>query len=365
MLQLDSVTTLWAFAISSLILLFALLIFWRQIYRRSFLNFLLRLFLLVLCQVLILSTAGIAINRGNGFYSSWSDLFGKTEDYSAVTVSSDKSEKLNKSFLSGAEKAVNGQLILKEYVKGKQSGVSNLVYLILPKGVVANVRSGKPVDMSRTRIVEFLAGYPSQPEIWFRSLDIAKALAESEKSNPGVSVIGVIPAVNVAGSTDLECMNFPNNGIQTESWLSTDLHDFVNRKLGISPVRWGVMGVSAGGWCSAMLAVKREDLYYGAVSIAGYYRPALSKKTDPLVKSQLEKQYDFSKLESEMTGSTKMLLVASFGDIYSYKETKKFMAIQHPNIDYQYIEIKSGGHNARVWISQLGTALGWLKRIQN
>jgi len=362
MLELTSGLTLWLFIAISFLATISLTLFWQKLFRKGFLNFFGRLLLLILCQILILSTVGIGINRSNGFYSSWSDLMGKPVDFSATAISSNQATTLDTSILEGASKAQGGQLILKEIVKGQNSGISNVVYLVLPKSAVSSIRNGKPIDMTRTKVVELLAGYPSQPEIWLRSLNIAQALADSQKANPGISIIGVIPAVNVAGKEDLECMNFPNGGIQTETWLSTDLHSFVNRRLGIAPSRWGLMGVSTGGWCSAMLSIKHEDLFSAAVSIAGYYRPALNKKTDPVAKLQLEKDYEFSKLEQAMTGTMDMLLIASVGDIYSFRETSKFRALPHPTINYQYIEIASGGHNARVWISQLGGALDWLKK---
>jgi len=362
MLELTSGLTLWLFIAISFVATISLTLFWQKLFRKGFLNFFARLLLLTLCQVLILSTVGIGINRTNGFYSSWADLMGKSVDFSATAISSNQVTTLDASILKGASKSQGGQLILKEIVKGENSGISNVVYLILPKSTVTSIKNGAPIDMTKTKVVEFLAGYPSQPEIWLRSLNIAQALADSQKANPGMSIIGVIPAVNVAGKEDLECMNFPQSGIQTETWLSTDLHSFVNGRLAIAPTRWGIIGVSTGGWCSAMLSVKHEDLFSGAVSIAGYYRPALNKKTDPVAKMQLEKDYEFSTLENSMTGTMDMLLIASVGDTYSFKETNKFRAMTHPKINYQYIELVQGGHNARVWISQLGGALDWLKK---
>ena len=362
MFQLDSVVTLWISLSLTLATTFSIVIFWRKILRWGILNFLTRFLLLIMCQILLVISVGLSINRTNGFYSSWGDLFGQGVDYSAVAVASTSATKVDLAVLKVAQKSINGQVIIKEIVHGKNSGISNVVYLVLPKSAVTSIENGTAIDMNKTKVVEFFVGYPSQPENWLRSLDLTKALAISEKANPGFSIIGVIPTVNVAGVQDLECMNFPKPGVQTETWLTTDVRTFVNNRLGILPTRWGVIGVSTGGWCAAMLSIKHEDLFYGAVSIAGYYRPALSKNTDPRVKAQLEVKYDFPTLESAMTGKMDMLLIASVGDIYSFAETKKFRALSHSNINYQYIELPSGGHNARVWISQLGPSLAWLKQ---
>lgn len=362
MLKLDSNLTLWVSASLTLLVTLSVVIFWQKLLRKGFLNFLARLLVLALCQILIVTTVGISINRSNGFYSSWGDLFGRGVDYSSVAVASTVVKKVDSTILKGAQKSLNGQVIIKEIVRGEKSGISNVVYVVLPKSAISSIKNGIPINMEKTKVVEFLAGFPSQPENWFRSLDLTKALAASEKANPGISIIGVIPAVNVAGSQDLECMNFPKPGVQTETWLTTDIRTFVNNRFGLSATRWGVIGVSAGGWCASMLSIKHGNLFSGAVSIAGYYRPALAKSTNPVVKSQLENDYDFPTLEAAMTGKMDMLLLASVGDIYSFAETKRFRALQHPNINYQYIELASGGHNARVWISQIGLSLDWLKR---
>jgi len=362
MLPLDSAFTLGVFFSLTVVSTLLLVIFWKKLLRKGFLNFVFRLSLVVLCQILLVATAGISINRSNEFYSSWNDLLGKGVDYSSIAIPSDTASMPDISILKNAQKSLAGQLIIKEIVTGEKSGVSNVIYLILPKSAVDSIKNRKPINLTKTKVIEFLTGYPSQPSSWLKSLNIAKALAESEKANPSFSVIGVIPAVNVEGTKDLECMNFPNNGTQTETWLSTDVHSFVSNRLGISPVRWGLMGVSTGGWCSAMLSIKHEKLFYGAVSIAGYYRPALAKTTKPNIKAQLDADYDFLKLEAAMTGKMDMLLIASFGDVYSYRETKRFLAITHPNINYQYLEIPTGGHNSGVWIPKFGVALDWLKK---
>jgi len=360
-LELNSDLTFWVFATLSGASLLFLLLFWRKLFKKGLVNLLFRFLLLALCQVLIISTLGIAINKRNGFYSSWGDLIGRTTDFAATAVASNQFITLDATILNGGERSFDGQVIIRDIVKGENSGVSNLVYIILPKSLVSRIESGLPINLKQTKVFEFLAGYPAQPEFWIRSLNIAKALSNSENANPGTSIIGVIPAVNIAGKQDLECMNFPNGGPQAETWLTTDLHAFVNNRLGIKNVRWGLIGVSTGGWCSAMLSIKHGDLFYGAVSIAGYYRPALAKKIDPAIRAHLNKVYAFPQLEDAMSGRINMLLIASKGDPYSFKETKKFRALVHPNIDYKYIEIPSGGHNARVWISQLGIALDWLK----
>jgi predicted esterase len=360
MFDISSIFVLGIFTSLSITFFIVIVLFWKKLFRPGLVNLVCRIFLLALCQLLIVSTVGITINRSNGFYSSWSDLFGISTNYAKDAKTASFVKIPDSTLIRSSQVAAAGQRIIKDIVHGENSGISNVVYIILPKNVADSLALNQPIDMSKTKIVELLVGYPSIPENWLRSLNITKALARAETDNPGNSIIGVIPAVNVAGSTDLECMNFPDGGVQAETWLTSDLHAYVNKRLGIPPIRWGLMGVSTGGWCAAMLSLKHEDMYYGAVSIAGYYRPLLDSGTRKSVKAQLEASYAFPKLENQMTSTTNMLLITSAKDYFSYAETKLFREQQQKNINYQYIELAEGGHNARVWISQLGVALQWL-----
>ena len=127
MLQLDSALTFWISIALTIITTLSVVIFWHKLLRKGAINFLTRLLLILLCQILIIITAGISINRINGFYSSWGDLLGKGVDYSSVAVDSTSSTKVDSAILKGAQKSLNGQEIIKEIVKGNSSGISNVV----------------------------------------------------------------------------------------------------------------------------------------------------------------------------------------------------------------------------------------------
>lgn len=337
-------------------------IYWKKIYRRTFSNLIMRLLIIVLCQALALVSIGLQVNRSNGFYESWNDLFGTSSNYSSNATTTGSMAKITKAELAKADKLPFHSKLVRDVITGLKSQVSNVVYIDLPQTAVSEIAHKIPLDSNRYRVVEFLTGFPSQPLMWVKVLKIDRVLAMYNQSHVGNEIIGVFAEINLAGHYDLECMNLPNGRPAAETWLSTDMHSYLSTRLGMTDSRWGIMGVSTGGWCAAMLSMRHPDLYSAAASIAGYYRPALPR-TDPIaLQNEMIKKYDFDKAEALLTQKQKLYITASLGDIYSIRETKKFLAKQHPNLAITYKELPSGGHNAGVWISLIPGALDWLQR---
>jgi Putative esterase len=305
-------------------------------------------------------TVGLAVNRANGFFESWSDLFGSGANYSSVAVSNSQLPHLNSAELKKAKPLSNGAVMVSDVITGQSSGISNTVYLYLPRGIVNQIEAKKIVKTSKYRVVEFLTGFPSQPIMWFKVMQIDKQLARYNALHPMAQIIGVFPQVNVAGNYDLECMNLPTGKPKAETWLAEDMHTYFTKRVGIVKSQWSIMGLSTGGWCSAMLTIKHPELFDKAVSIAGYYRPALPL-SDPIpLQDWAKKNYALDKFEKLLPSKEKLYLVASLGDKYSIKETRKYLALSHPNLEIKYREIASGGHNPHVWIPSIKPALDWL-----
>jgi pimeloyl-ACP methyl ester carboxylesterase len=337
-------------------------IYWKKIYRKSALNFIVRLFIIVLCQALALVSVGLQINRSNGFFESWNDLFGGSSNYSQTAVQADSISFLTKQDLTKAESLSNKSKLVRDVITGKNSQVSNIVYIDLPSTAVKKIENNVALDSHRFRVIEFLTGFPSEPIMWVKVLKIDRQLALYNKSHIGHEIIGVFPQVNIAGNYDLECMNLPSPQPAAETWLSTDMHSYLGSRLGLRDSKWGIMGVSTGGWCAAMLSIRHPDLYSAAVSIAGYYRPALPRKDPVALQLAMDKKYDLTSAELLLTEKQHLYITASLGDKYSIRETRKFLAKQHPNLAITYKELPSGGHNSRVWVPLIPNALDWLQR---
>jgi pimeloyl-ACP methyl ester carboxylesterase len=355
---LTDALTFYLFAALALSATLLTLIFWKKIYRPKFPNFVLRFFIIILCQILTLLSIGVGINRSQGFYESWGDLFGTTP---LIATSATISPTLiTEKEINKGEKLASHSVLMRDVIEGKESKVANVVYLDLPSAAIDEIKNKFPLDPQRFHIVQFLTGFPSQPIMWVRVLKIDQALAFYNASHVGHEIIGVFPQINISGSYDLECMNLPNGKPAAETWLSTDIHNYVEQRLGIPSSRWGVMGVSTGGWCSAMLSIRHPDLFSAAASIAGYYRPALPRTYPIELQKSMNIKYDLDASESALTATLPLYVTASLGDTYSIKETRKFLAKQHDHLAITYRELPSGGHNSRVWVSLIPGAVEWL-----
>lgn len=359
---LTDVLTLYFFIAISLIVTGAIVLFWRFFSGTGLRKGLIRLTAIALSQVLLLITVGIQINRSNDFYASWSDLFGTSSTYVAQAKHAGTIGLIDKKDLLGGIPIAGKGLLVHDVISEKDSGVSNSVYIALSSEAVKSLRRGRPLDEKKYRVAEFLTGFPSQPLMWISVLRIDHQLAAFNEKNPQHQIIGIFPQVNVAGHYDLECMNLPNDKPAAETWLSSDMHTFINSRLGNLPSRWGVMGVSTGGWCAAMLSTRHPDLYSAAVSIAGYYRPALPLSYPVAIQRKMIVKYDFAQSEANLPRTMPLYLTASAKDIYSFRETSKFLAKSHPHLKITYRELSSGGHNSRVWVSFIPAAFNWLQR---
>ena len=358
--ELTSASTFYLLLSLSLIAFVAVILFWQKIFRKGIGNLIFRFFLLLVIQLLILVSIGVGINRSQGFYSSWTDLFGGTQDFTSKAIAADSLKPFSPGDIQKAETTAGSLKIFKEIITGTESQVSNVVYLVLPESAAKILESGEQLDPSKYQVTEFVTGFPSKPEMWFKALSIDKDIA-TFNSNHTKEIIGVIPEINVAGQFDLECMNLPNGEPQAETWLTDDMKSYVDTRLGFKSQRWIVAGVSTGGWCSYMFAIRHPDKYAGALSIAGYYRPALPLK-DPLeLQKAMIKKYDVATMEAKLNTKTPLYVVASLGDTYSIRETTRFLAKKHPNLLIKYHEIATGGHNPRVWKSAIMPGLQWLE----
>lgn len=360
--ELTSGLTQFLFILLAISATIFVLLFWNKIYRRGFLNLIFRTTTLLLIIVLTISSLAISVNKSQGFYSSWTDFFGGTRDFTATAITNENLKILDASFLKKAQ-PISGDLhLLKETIRGKKSHVSNIVYLILPSSAVQELKVGKSLNASDYQVVEFLTGFPSQPEMWFKALKVEEDITAYNATHSR-KIIGVIPQINIAGKADLECMNFANGQPDAEAWLTEDMHSYISRRLGLADSQWISVGVSTGAWCAAMFAIRHPKLYSGALSIAGYYRPALPLK-DPIdLQRAMIAKYDVKEMESRLVSPVPLYIVASLGDVYSIRETTRFLAKPHPMLKINYREISSGGHNPRVWKSQILPGLTWLSTV--
>jgi glucan phosphoethanolaminetransferase (alkaline phosphatase superfamily) len=126
-MQLTDLSTLILFSSLAIGMTLFIVLFWQRIYRRGIRNLFLRLFLIVICQALALTSIGLQVNRSNSFFETWNDLFGTTSSYDSNSVSAVSNLRITKSELRKSERLPYQARMIRNVITGEKSKVSNVV----------------------------------------------------------------------------------------------------------------------------------------------------------------------------------------------------------------------------------------------
>lgn len=359
-LSLRTELFVWALAIGLTVLL---VVKWKALAGKQTRNIFLRIGSVAVIQLLFLSATGLTINRSGEFYSSWYDLLGIRADLNKSAVSTSALSGMTLHELRKGKILPGGSVVIKKIITGENSGVTDTVYVVLPPKIAVELR--KNTDFTQIKeeykVVELFSGYPGVPATWIGALKGITSLEILENRNQIPQTIAIIPSINVAPGEDTECMNY-RGGPQVETWLTKDMHLFAERFIGIDTRQWSTFGYSTGGWCAAEIAIRHQDQYNAAISLAGYFTPSFAFGTTVVEKKFLKNEYDLTRILKHGNNSVKLLVIASKNDRFSYGSTQTFLKENAPVVSIKYDEIPSGGHNLSVWRPFVKTGFLWLKQ---
>ena len=118
-------------------------------------------------------------------------------------------------------------------------------------------------------VIVLLSGTPGRPEDLVRA-GAVDAVAERYASlHRGRAPIIVLPDDNGSFFGDTECVNGPLG--HAETYLTVDVPTFVHKRFGatIDPDQWAIGGISEGGTCALVLALRHPDVYRHVLDISG------------------------------------------------------------------------------------------------
>jgi S-formylglutathione hydrolase FrmB len=254
-------------------------------------------------------------------------------------------------------------LIFREVIKGEQSKISDVVYVVLPPKIAMQMEANpaSPSVGSDYQVVELFPGYPGVPQTWIGSMAGITTLENLENSGAVQNTIAIIPAINVSPGVDTECLNFVG-GAQVENWLTHDMRTFATKFIGIDNRPWSSFGYSTGGWCATEVAIRHPDLYNSAVSLAGYFKPLFSAGINKREKRSLQGEYDLISTLKKAPTSVRLMIIASKKDKFTNLAAKNFMSAANGLIPIRYVPIPIGGHNTNVWKPFVATAFQWINQ---
>ena len=302
----------------------------------------------IVLQVILLATVGLALNIQNGFYSSWSELFG-ISSYANQHIAPKTID------LSRASYTKNGSAILNEVFTGSTSRITEQVWFLIPKHIVTAIQDG---SNEKFPAVYFLSGSPGVPTAWLNGLKLDNQIQTVKNEVKLGDFISVLPDYNIQPHVDTGCMNIPG-GVQVEDWIAKDVASYVIKNLPAKESGWMITGYSTGGWCSAMLALKHPEIFKGAAPIAGFFKTEIWMGLNSKSREALRNKYDLIKIAHQSKKQSDFYLITSKMDKSTFDSTNWFYNNIGAGHNADLLTLKDGGHNFTTWKPLVQDILKW------
>jgi len=355
----------------TLLVLVGLVVGWPRLARNGVLAIAGRVGGILLLNVLVVLLAGVLLNRQFLFYASWTDLansFGATPEQASISKGGSAGtaaairlpERQGRSVTAAPPRrlpALPGSGSRFTYiVKGKASGITSTVVVQLPPGY-------DPTSERRYPVLETFQGYPGQPTQWLDVLHLDQAVDQASSAGSLVAPIIVSPQTEVPVGVDSECVDGGGSNPKVETWLTTDVPNWVVGHFAVQTDRqaWATIGLSAGGWCAAMAAMRHPGTYSAAIVMAGYFTPWFGPYYRPFEpKSVLGREYNLLTTARKNPPPVAIWLETSHADRDSYPTSAVFLRdVRRPTAVTATV-LQNAGHRMSVWVAELPGALTWL-----
>ncbi len=356
------------------------LVAWPRMSGRTLAAFLGRAGSLLGLNLLVLFTAALALNNQFTFFADWTDLMGALGDTrpvataqgggspsaaAAVQVPGGLAPEISR---SGSVSPVRqnlpihprpGQRVLRLTVTGAVSGITAPIMVELPAGYADPTNRGR-----RYPVLETFNGYPGDLSAWIGAMHLGGAVSTAVRQHRISDMIIVSPTLEVPPGRDTECVNSPRpSDPQMETWLTTDVPDWVARTFRTLPNRsaWATIGYSAGGWCAAMTAMLHPDRYSAAIVLGGYFTPEFGFAYRPFpAGSPFARRYDLLARARTNPPPVALWVQTSHADPISYPSAARLLAEARPPLSVTSMVLDHAGHRVSLWRGLIPQTLAWL-----
>ncbi|HEY0534561.1 MAG TPA: alpha/beta hydrolase-fold protein [Actinoplanes sp.] len=302
---------------------------------------------LVAVSVLIVAaTAGLQLNRMTEAYPSWAALVGRAPRHPAQAEA-----ELAAGGGGGASPGVTrGSQMLTLIVAGPSSGLRLPMYVYLPAGYASSPRTGFPV-------IEATHGYPGTAATWVRKLRVQHYLDGEIAAGRMAPTVVIFPMQTPRALLDTECTNLVH-GPQTETYLTADVPAYVRAHFHVRADRggWGLIGYSAGGFCTNNLLLRHPDRYVAGASLSGYDSPGIA------IGDGSETTYNNPawRLQHLPQPAVSLFLAWADDDKATRRASLRLAALAHSPIQVTTATVAHGGHSHAVWQEMEAPAFDWL-----
>ena len=247
-IDITSWTFLVLFVLVSVVLVVALVVALRRRHGRA--------------AVIVVATALLVLNVCAGVNASF-DYFRTLGDVLGLPPSD---EFALAALLARKDVPANG-IVTTVTIPPRASGFAAREAMIyVPPAFFARPRPALPV-------VVLLHGTPGTPQDWLDGGQAAASADTYARGNRGRAPILVMPDVNGSVDADTECVDGPAG--RAETYLTTDVVGFVRQVFhpAAPGKQWAVAGLSEGGTCALMLALRHPTLFAAFGDYSGLAGP--------------------------------------------------------------------------------------------
>ncbi len=315
--------------------------------------------LLVCGQLLFGLALGLAVNRQQDFFTSWSDLLGRSVQAHATPVRAGQWD--GRVAARAANTSPDHGVVVSMRIPGAHSGID------LPAEVYLPARYSQPAWRHRRfPVIEVLDGFPGSPQRWVRGLRLAQYLDAEIAAGRMAPTVAVLPEQTRHPWQDTECVNAVR-GAQFGTYLTRDVRAVISARFRVLTDRrgWGLLGYSTGGFCANNLALQPGYRYAAAASLSGYFVPYQDSSTGNLFRGdQLAREANDPLYQATHTAGLpgiSFYAACASPDPQPCREAREFAAATARGpLRTTVVRLPDGGHNAVTWRVVEAPALDWL-----
>jgi len=169
----------------------------------------------------------------------------------------------------------------KPWLAWKPTGAGHVTTVNLPAPWTGGTKSTSDIniytppgyDSSGDRLYPVLYEAPTGLLLWNKGTGVVTAL--DDLIDTGAMPASIVVFIDSTGAPygDTQCADAVNAPQWFERYISTTVVDWVDARYKTMkrPRARGIMGMSAGGFCAAMLALRHPDVFGISISFSGYY----------------------------------------------------------------------------------------------
>jgi S-formylglutathione hydrolase FrmB len=218
-------------------------------------------------------------------------------------------------------------------------------------------------------VLELITGAPGAPADWTREAYADQTARLFAQDHGGTAPLIVMPDPNGSEFNDTECVDSPRG--RSETYLTVDVLAFVATEFQAKVTARSValVGLSAGGSCAVMLALRHPDLYTAFADFSGLTGPTVGESVDPTATTQT--LFDGSREAYDAHDPLHLLRVAQYPTLAAWFDVGSSdpepLAAQRELVPLALAagittcaHEEPGGHDGDFWTGAFRRALPWL-----